>query len=263
MKIYLFILLVIIFIISSDFANPMNFDSLKYKSIESIYYDLDSNIIFTENDSLVFEGYLVFKFNRYKQNLIEGNNSDNIMVESYWLTNLSNFNPTNKDFYLMTNYLLYSFYATQDEGEVLFDTNEVTLKYIDFLNSKEYVCFKKLFFKYYDFNNKENYYNIFLKYQLNTNIFDDSSVVFLNYNDIESVGYFIFKCSFSTAVLRYKSFYVKGKNESGNIIKEHLGFIKVLLPISKEKYFIPIDENEFLQKGFRKASWYPNVLYKK
>lgn len=263
MKTYLCCFLIFICTISSNFAISMIIDSSKYKKIESIYYDLDSNIILIDNDSTVFEGYLIYKFNRFKQNLREPKySSEFLMVESYWLNNLCNFNPDKKDYYYMSNYFFYYMYATQDIGEAILDTNEYTLKYINLWNSNEFKNFKKLFFKYENYDSTGKfYYNISLQNK-HTNIFDDSSVVFLINNDIDSIGYFIFKCSFSTAVLRYKSFYHKGEDENGNNIYEHLGFIKVLFPISEKYYFIPIDDIEFSKYSFKKAKWNPCVLYK-
>ena len=87
-------------------------DTSKYKRIESIYYDLDSNIINILNDSFVFNGFMVFKLDKNNQNLYSNPQNDGLItLESYWLENLTNFEETRKDFYLMSNYLMYNYFV--------------------------------------------------------------------------------------------------------------------------------------------------------
>lgn len=244
---------------------PQNCDSIKYRRIESIYYDLDSNFISVDKDSIIFDGYLVFKINKFKQNLFTyESNLGPKTVEIYWLKNLNNFNTEHKDYYMMSDYFLYFMYATQDiSSDMPPDTSETGLKDIEFYNSKEFLKFKNLFFKYYDYNNKKSYNDIFLKYGLCTNILKSNSIDLLSYDNCDSIGYFIYKCKFSSAVLKYKSFcvnYITGTSDNEKIIIP-LGYIYTLLPISSAYIFNPVLEIEVSKKGFKKSKWYPDELF--
>ena len=242
-----------------------NSDSIKCRRIESIYYDLDSNFISVDKDSIIFDGYLVFKINKFKQNLFAyKSNLGPKTVEIYWLKNLNNFNTEHKDYYMMSDYFLYFMYATQDiSSDMPPDTSEAGLKDIEFYNSKEFLKFKNLFFKYYDYNNKKSYNDIFLKYGLCTNILKSDSIDFLSYDNCDSIGYFIYSCKFSSAVLKYKSFYVNYITDTSGIEKIiiPLGYIYTLLPISSAWIFNPVQEIEVSKKGFKKSKWYPDDLF--
>lgn len=248
----------------TNLVYPQNSDSIKCRRIESIYYDLDSNFISVDKDSIIFDGYLVFKINKFKQNLFTyESNLGPKTVEIYWLNSLNNFNTEHKDYYMMSDYLLYFVYVTQDIIFEMPDTSEKGKKNMEFYKSMQFIKFKNLFFKYYDYNNKKLYNDIFLKYGLCTNIFKSDSIDFLNYENCDSIGYFIYKCKFSSAVLKYKSFcvnYMTGTSGKEKIIIP-LGYIYTLLPISSACIFHPVQEIEVSKKGFKKSKWYPDDLF--
>ena len=84
--IYSVVLLIICSVNTSfDQSNP-------YKRIFSPYYDLDSNIDFLKTDSVLFDGYMLYKINKQLDSKFIINDSlDNncIYLESFWINNLS------------------------------------------------------------------------------------------------------------------------------------------------------------------------------
>lgn len=262
MKNLVILICLLTFSIFSNFAISQNADTSKYKKILPYHYNLDSNFVFVENDSSVFTGYFILKYTQDNDMLVK-KNANFVNFDFIFVKELKDLRDKDRIYYSMSDYYSYLLYATQDENPLL-DTNENTLKIINLIKSKEYHDFKKIFFKYFDYrNNKELASEIFLQRVLETNILEKSEVLFFNYGDEKSIGYFIFNCSFSTAILKFKAYRVVGKDSEENPIKIQMGLIKVLLPISPLIYFKPIEENECLENGFKKASWFPDCLSKK
>lgn len=237
-------------------------DELKYRTILFPYYNIDSNVLVinVEKDSVRFEGYMVFRYPLNSINILHEDSSF-IYLDVYFINNLDSLYDVSKKFFIMPDMLFYLYYVYAEIDAPL-DTSVFDSEGNKLCDSRDYKYIRKLYRKYYECRSCDND-NVFLQHWFTTRIFDDSSVTFLNHNGIDSIGYFIFKCSFSAAILKYKSFLVVGTDEYGERLKNHLGLIKVLFPTSPAYYLKPIDKEEYLKKGFNKAEWYPGDLYKK
>lgn len=261
MKTHFFIFQIVSILFINNIIFPNSIDSIYRKKVESPYLFIDSSKIYIEKDSIIFNGFLVFRINKFDSSYPCNFTKETIMIESYFINDIKNIEDVKNSFYYIADHMFYQVYVSTDKSDWKLDsTNENTLKYLRFINSKEYKEFKKLYLTNYPFDLKNN--SNFLYNPITTDIFYNSSIDFLNKKNNDSIGYFIYKCSFSASILNFYASYEIYNEENKIYIKKELGLIKVLLPISPLYYFKPIEEKEYLKNGFTKANWFPEILKK-
>jgi len=237
---------------------------------------IDSNLINLENDSLLFDGYLIFMFEQNYKSFPKHSGENTLIIKSFFVKSLTDINNEDKYlFYSLDNFSFY-IYATQGEGLedpwlYIEDENGNKIYYEDYIKSseyKEYTKKRETFLNSDKFKKFKNFYEkrfvnqkspeVFLRNLISTEIF--RNVDFLIYKNSDSTGFYLFKCSFSTALLKFYASYVIGKNENGESIRKNLGMVSVLMPVSPLYYFKPVEEKGYLENGFKKAKWFPEVL---
>ena len=260
--IYSVVLLIICSVNTSfDQSNP-------YKRIFSPYYDLDSNIVFLKTDSVLFDGYMLFKINKQLDSKFIINDSlDNncIYLESFWINNLSEIEDKEKHFINLSTSIMLYFYSVSDEGEhyydySLFDSSSKEFELYKLWNSNMFKEFK-LFMQKYNYKQKLDSLNKpFLSKPLTTELFDDKNIELVSYKDNDLIGYYLFKCSFYTSELSFKAIKFE-KNSNGKYEKKKIGYIKIYLPISAVINFETVKREEYLQNYFSLASWKADWLF--
>lgn len=258
MKIYKVIIVLAFCTFFNGFTYSQDYDSLNYRKVWTPRIFLDTNVIFIVNDSIKFEGYMVFKINKNDSYYPKKSGKSLIVIESYFVRNINDIENPERILYFTTDHNFYDLYFSCEMMEAPVDTNNYwTKRVINFINSNEFKEFKNLYYKNYPIKEKSRGY--FLDEPITTEIFFDSTVTFLNLGNCDSIGFFIYKCSFSTAVLRFTASLVIDKDKTGQLIPQ---ILNVLLPISPLYYFKPINENEYSLNGFKKANLFPEILKK-
>ncbi|MDD5362074.1 MAG: hypothetical protein PHN88_08070 [Ignavibacteria bacterium] len=229
-------------------------------------------MIFIEKDSIMFEGYIVFH-NVDSKLVYKRNEKNYVDFNFYFVKDLDDFENSKHRYYYSSEYYWYIIGNYPSDEPVIFsvkingkdsiiDSSRELAASIAFFYSKEFQSFKKLYFKYYGSTDKESVSDVFLKKPILTQIFDNPKIHFMNYGNRDSTGYFIFKCSFPASVLKFKSYYVIGKDENDELIKVYPGYIRTLMPIGPLLY-LKYDEKELTENGFKKSKWYPDYIFNK
>lgn len=249
--------LVFLIIISADlFSQNIDTSDNKYKVAGETFYNPHSPV-FLENDSVYFDGYLIFEAHRFDDNKFV-NDWSFYQFEIYILDSLEKIKDHAKRCYYNSFFLDY-YYA--DEEGIGYDTgtgtnkNKGTVIITEDLR-EQFQGFKGFYSKYLHVRTySENKY--FMMGTLRTKIFENPNVYLWKYNN-DSISYFVFKCSFYTAILKYDAYYI-AKDGQKVFLKDLLFF----LPVSKAMLFEPVDENTISKAGFTKSEWYPPDLFLK
>jgi len=229
---------------------------IKYKMAGYTTYYPHSPVTL-EKDSLYFDGYLIFEAHRFEDDKFHDYDWTYYQFEIFILDSLSKIKDNSKRFYFNPIYLDY-YYA--DDKEIGYDTgtgrNKDHGEVMIAEDLKEpFLKFKIFYSKYLQVRNiSDDKY--FLMGRLRTKIFENPKAVLWKY-DNDSISYFIFRCSFYTAILKYDVYYI---TKDGRVFLNDLHFF---LPVSKAFMFIPAEEDIMLKAGFTKSIWYPPNLFLK
>lgn len=255
-KMYLLIFVVIYALISAT----NNYLEAQFKEIlPEIRFPMEDNIILL-NDSLNFEGYMIFK--------VEGNlecfnlQDSNFKCEIYWIKDLNQINNPYYKYYYTIAWGFYQSYAWFDENDFIVDSSKLDEDYIKKIKSEDFLEFKNFFV---NFLNDKELPPPFLKKPLTTILFDSvKSYFYANFSEINNTGYFIYKCSFKAAVINYNcTFYKRVCKANVSLIEEKSEEnINFILPVSPLYKFSSIDVTE-LPKNFGLAKWFPNYIFEK
>ena len=229
------ILILFLLIIQVQFCFSKGIDSSFYKNISSIYYSYlpDLNLV---NDSLYFNGYLIFKISKKPDEGIYKTTNKTFMCEIYWVNNIEKFEQKSEQYiYVSTIQSLMAGKMAYLSEEGRYEKTSSAKKFKDF---------------YYQFDNSK--ISAFFFFFLRTNIFADTTF-FWNYQNNDSVGYFIFKNSFDAALLKTTLTYINEDTKKKGKIKN----AKILIPISEAYTFKPVSNKFLIKNGFRKSKWYP------
>lgn len=227
---------------------------IKYKRAGHTFYNPHSAITL-ENDSLYFDGYLIFEAHRFKDDKFHYYDWTYYQFDVFILDSLKNINNYSKRCFFNSTFLDY-YYA--DDKEIGYDTgtgrnkDHGEVEITDDLK-ESFQKFKTFYHKYLNVRNiSDDKY--FLMEKLTTKLFDITKAVLWKY-DSDSISYFVFRCSFYTAILKYDAYYIG---------KEELIFLRDLhffLPVSKAIMFKPVEENAMSSAGFTKSIWYPSNMF--
>lgn len=209
-----------------------------YKQVMPIIH-IPQDCIKLVDDNYIFQGYMVFEINRLKEIKIQ--NSKNFYIcKIFWIENLVDLSNRRKYFYYNIGWRFY-------EDELYFnETHDSTSNCSKFKN----------FYKLFVSKVKDSSYHFFLENMLYTKIFYDPNVIFFMNKELNNIGYFIFKNSFTGALLEYRSILSGLKKIDKS--KKH----KFLLPISQDYNLISITESEAKDNFLTKANWFPKLLLK-
>jgi len=217
-------------------------DSTYYKRIKFPDYGIYGNTLRVIADSTTFNGYLIFEINKSGDRLSSFHENYDI-TRLFAIRNLEDFGKDSS--YLLFNVPFVYF---------IYTTNDTTFMYQNGEAKHNFVIFKQLFENYENFARTSKKKNVpFLWHSMTTKLFDNNRLSFMTDNKTDSLGYFIFKCSFETILLSYtyykKSYYEK--NNVGNF----------LLPISKLKLMDPMSTNKLEKYGFKTNQWSPKNMF--
>lgn len=235
--------LFICFLLSDISFSQVDLDS-NYKDIFPYQYIPDGCIKLKE-DSLEFDGYLIFEINRTKEKYIQSNDSNFYICRSYWVDRLEYLG--NSKFYKYYN-IAWRFYedvAFKEDQCALNDTLSDSYKFKIFYNA----FYNKL---------RDSVYHPFLSNSLTTKIFLDTDVVFYTHTEKSNIGYFIFRNTFNGILLEYESYQKTIEKSNKQKSKER----KFLLPISEVFLLKSIDVDEAKNYQFIKSRWFPKHLLK-
>lgn len=256
MKLINSIIILILFLSINKNVYAQISDSDVYRSIYTPIIFLDTNAIYILNDSIEFDGYLIYKFWKNDSIYPMKGGKSTIAIESYFISDLKFINNFENRYYYISENEFYDIYVNQGRmDEMPLEMNPFTLRILNFIKTKLFIDFKNLYLKYYPDN--EDNINCFMYDNLTTKIFSDSAVTFLNRKNCDTIGYYIFKCSFPTAILRFSAFLDIENKRTG---QKNLNTINVLLPIGPVNYFVPIKENEYIINRFNKSKWLPDIF---
>jgi len=233
-----FILTIFLLLIQFQFCFSKGFDSVLYKNISSINYSYLPELDLVK-DSLYFNGYLIFKISKISNEGIYKTTNKTFMCEIYWVNNIKNIVKKSD------RYIYVSTIQTMMAGKIAYLSEEGRYK-----KTSSVKKFKDFFYKY-----DSNKIFAFLKKELKTNIFKDS-MGFWNFQNNDSIGYFVFKNSFDAAMLRTTLIYKNENNDEIYRIKN----AKILIPITEAYTFKPVSNEFLLKNGFSKSLWYPSSL---
>jgi hypothetical protein len=227
-----------------------------YKVAGYTFYDPHSPVTL-EHDSLYFDGYLIFEAHRFEDDKFHDYDWTYYQFEIFILDSLNKIKDNSKRFYFNPIYLDY-YYA--DDKEIGYDTgtgrNKDHGEVILTEDLKEPFIKFKAFYTNYLF--VRNIYDdkYFLMGTLRTKIFEDPKAIFWKY-DSDSISYFVYKCRFYTAILKYDAYYLTKDD------RVYLKDLHFFLPVSKSFVFEPAEEDIMLKAGFIKSIWYPPNLFLK
>lgn len=234
------ILTYLILLIQFQFCFSKGIDSVFYKNISSINYSYLPELLLVK-DSLNFNGYLIFKISKIPNEGIYKTTNKTFMCEIYWVNNIKNIVKKSD------RYIYVSTIQTMMAGKIAYLSEEGRYKKTSSVRN-----FKDFFYQY---DSSKSF--AFLKEELKTNIFTDS-LGFWNFQNNDSIGYFVFKNSFDAAMLNTTLTYINEDTKKKGKIKN----AKILVPISKAYSFEPASNELLINHGFQKSKWYPPDLKK-
>jgi hypothetical protein len=197
------------------------------------------NEIYSLQDSLFIDGYLVFQISTsIDEKLNEGNSS--YVCNIFWLSNLNQIEDKRYWIYCLPGDLGISEFVFQINS-----TNDTSL------NSKVFNEFYQRYQHFYNLNSTN--FPFLLKF-LTTEIFQ-KSITFCNFKNSDTIGYYIFDNSFIGFLIDENVLMNQYK-----VTKSTKEDIKVMIPISKSCKFEPTKIDELISVGFQKSNWVPKNL---
>ena len=258
-KISIYVLVILVFQISVSAQG-------KYKKIVSRYYEPFSDMIDLESDSVYFSDYMVFKIFKIPNRQIFESDNVNYICDIFWIKNLNDINNTSKKYLFNSWTINYSKYVFPfHENEISDSSISDSLFNILKEDTITFEKFRRFANFYRNYQKKVLLSNDKIPFTLKdftTKIFDSDSVLFWSYDDIDSIGFFVFKNTFYTAILKYDCWhYAETPGDNDNIIKAYEYGMKVFLPVSKAFVFKPLEVETARQNHFTKSEWYPDDMF--
>jgi|GEM_PF-3673615 len=257
MKHIILLTYLITFITPTIYSHIKNENDTNFKMVGFTTYIPSSDITLI-NDSLYFDNYIVFEAHKSKDVKFHHFDYTYYQFDIYLLDSLTDLKAINKRRYFNSTFLDY--YYADLEG-MQYDTGHVSVK-IPSDKYEEYYRFKRFYEKYLyvrDYNvmhmNDKPIERYFLMNKLRTKIFERPDAYLWKY-DSDSVSYFIFRCSFYTAILKYDAYYEI--RHGGRVYERDLLFF---LPVSRAYLFEPVKESILVDAGFTKSKWFPVNLF--
>ncbi|MBX7046527.1 MAG: hypothetical protein K1X86_11900 [Ignavibacteria bacterium] len=239
------ILLIILFLSGDILSLPNDSGCVRAKKISQVIYE-SKGIVKIDEDSCLFNGYLVFEVHQKSSKLFDIGDSTISKVEIFYIKDLENINARKERiFYSTTSYA----YAYADE--IPYDTGKGNNKGVEIVLDNKEENFQKLksFYDRYIQWTETLGAKFFLSGSKTSAIFDTTSVPLVKYNK-NDVSYFIFSVKFFGAIFDYKSEVYLFSRTLGD---RYISFDnqKFFLPVSKSFIFEPVDENVLFQNGFK------------
>jgi hypothetical protein len=245
-KAILFIFLLIGMSISQE-------DSTYKTIIDKHYYNKSSIIVLDHNH--MFNGYMVFKIYKNPDIGIYNTNSKYYVCDIFWVEQINHIDDVNKHYQYVWSSAMYEVYY----GENL------NLNNTDSMDA-EFLSFKKFNDRFWDFQKLNCTEYPFLYEPLITEIFKNN-IIFWQYKEIDSVGYYIFSNSFSGTLLQTNlAFrdYSNPLNRSNDDYREVvISNGKIIVPMTKTCDFQPAGSDVLSNYNFVVSKWLPQDLYNK
>jgi hypothetical protein len=184
---YYFVLLIFILLISPKIYGQgsvskklmRTIDTTRdYKMIHPVLFGNFQNIS-VEEDSLLFNGYLVYKIYKNPNKGIYRTNEEYFICDVFWIFDLKDIEREDKKYFLITPNMSNDIY--------IYDREDTDTSY-------NFVNFKNFYSAYRNSINNDSLVVPFLRKSLTTRIFHNN--YFWKYQKEDSIGYFIFKNSF-------------------------------------------------------------------
>jgi hypothetical protein len=250
----------IIILLMVVFSTELNFSQVdkKYKKLGTEEYEFGDDVK-VENDSVNFNGFLIFRINKNPYSGYYPVNDDYYFCNIYLINDLTQLNDENQKF-------IYDPYILLESKKCFTgDPSEFGERQIKELSADEEKFCDVL--EEYKKTGEKNITELpFLYHSLSTQIFE-RDVKFWRYGNIDTICYFFFYSSFKAILLmgtlKYIDLKVKVKDDNGNEIYKY-GVIEnaeVLLPISKSCDFQPVEDEKLKSNKFKECYWFPDNLY--
>ncbi|HRJ05622.1 MAG TPA: hypothetical protein PK605_14565, partial [Ignavibacteria bacterium] len=184
-------IIILIFLTNICYSyNNCDSNFIKYKDIVGYEFEATNNYFNMINDSLNFEGYIVFEKSNYESKIIYDSSAFEF-IPFFLIEKIEDVHQPKKYYYFnfLSSYISILSYSKFKNNTIAEDQN--------------FDIFKRIFLDLYEGIKEKRYVIPFAWGFLQTNIFKMDSVYEVKINEFDTKSYFFFKTSFRSIFLQF------------------------------------------------------------